>query len=179
MEESKYQKRYLAHQAKKKEILIQILEERHSTRIFSDKPVNSNEVSKIVEKCLEESPSSCDRKPQYVSFIDNRDEKALLGGLLVGGVGWVHRAPMVLLIFMYAEAYKGIGEIDYMPYLDAGFFCSNILNLLEASGYKACFINPNIREENKHFFIEKYVLNSSLSAGKTVFCGAIAIGHEK
>jgi hypothetical protein len=179
MEEGKYQKRYLAHQAKKKEILIQILEERNSTRMFSDKSVNSVEVSNIVEKCLKESPSSCDRKPQYVSFIDNRDDKALLGGLLVGGVGWVHRAPLVLLVFMDAEAYKGIGEINYMPYLDAGFFCCNILNLLEASGFKACFINPNIREENKHFFIGKYAINNTFSIEKAVFCGAIAVGYEK
>jgi len=176
MEESKYQKRYLAHQAKKKEILIEILKERHSTRMFSEKPVHVNDVAQLLDICYQERPSSCNRKPQYVAHIEQRDRKALLGGMLVGGVGWIHRAPLVILVFMDAEAYKAQGEIEYMPYLDAGFFCCNILNLLEASGYKACFVNPNIREENKGIFYERYSLSS---VEKSLFCGAIAVGYEK
>jgi hypothetical protein len=176
-QQDQYQTRYLTHQKKKAEILKQILISRHSTRVFNENGLNQLEEDKIQELinlAIEQTASSCDRKPHKIYTITERDQKALLGGILVGGVGWAHRAPQILLICVDGEAYKAAGEINYMPYLDGGFLSCNILNLLEANNFKACFINPNIREQNKEHFNKVFLNNND----NLIYIGAIAVGKS-
>ena len=66
-------------------------------------------------------------------------------------------------------AYKNPKELPFMPYLDAGAVYENIYLMCEALGLGACMVNPNIRDENKQMFVEKY--------GQDYFCGAMAIGN--
>src|SRR5690606_24707934 len=113
-----YQERYLAHQQRKREVLISLINERHSTRTFSDEPVG--EALDDLLRAGERAPSSCDRRGVAIHVVADRDSKALLGGVLVGGVGWVHRAPVVLLFMADPKAYKAGDEVAYMPYLDTG-----------------------------------------------------------
>jgi len=165
-----YQERYLAHQQKKKVQLIEIIKTRHSDRIFSDKEIELDSIHKIMDS-LEYIPSSCNRKGVYTRLIEFRDNKELLGGLLVGGVGWVHRANKIFLIIADGLAYKeGVG---YMPYLDAGFVASNIWMTCTELGIQACFVNPNVREANKDFFRETFLRPSD------IFCGAMALGYKE
>ena len=119
MKEDLYQERYLKHQQEKKAELIEIMKERHSRRRFSDKEVSQEVIDELL-KVVSLAPSSCDRKAVKVKVITDKDQKALLGGILVGGVGWIHRAPVILLITADPKAYKAGKEIDFMPYLDGG-----------------------------------------------------------
>jgi hypothetical protein len=167
-----HQQRYEAHQKRKAEVLKSILMERHSERIFKDEAVSYNEVLEHIEDARDVTPSSCDRRGTHCVLITDRDEKAILSTLLVGGVGWLHRAPLIILLFGVRGAYKAPGEINYMPYLDSGFLACNIINLLTAADYKTCFVNPNIREMNKEHF------NKLFNSIDNVFCGAIAVGRE-
>ena len=116
MKEDVYQQRYLHHQQEKKKELIRIMAERHSNRRFSDKEVPQKLIEELI-KVVDLAPSSCDRKAVKVKVITDKDHKALLGGILVGGVGWIHRAPAILLITADPKAYKAGQEIDFMPYL--------------------------------------------------------------
>lgn len=166
----KFQQRYLVHQKRKKKILMEIVKERHSTRIFADKEVNPEVLCKIKDS-LKFCPSSCDRKAIHIDFVCARDLKNLLGGLLVGGVGWVHRAPYIGLIFAHKEAYKAGDEIAYMPYLDAGVVVQQLYLTVTDLGLKGCFVNPNIRDYNKAHF--NFVFNGE----QKVFCGAFAFGY--
>lgn len=121
-------------------------------------------------KLADTAPSSCDRKGVKIEVIENRHDKEILSGLLVGGVGWIHRANKILLLFANLEAYKAPGEKTFMPYLDAGFQGMTVYMAAEALGLGCCFVNPNIRQENKRFFQTRF-------GGKDkLFCGALAIG---
>src|SRR5688572_26582632 len=91
------QDRYLAHQSRKAQTLLGIMRERHSHRVFSDQKVEDETVAMLTEAVIL-SPSSCDRKAIRFVRINDRDNKALLGGVLVGGVGWIHRAPEIFLL---------------------------------------------------------------------------------
>lgn len=181
----KFQKRYLEHQKHKKEQLVstygekskvydedikntylELIKDRHSQRIFNLESITQEELNFILD-CLVESPSSCNRQAISIKVIDDRNSKELLGGLLVGGVGWCHRANKIILLFANTEAYKE--KLDYMPYLDSGVLIFNTYLSCESLGIGCCFINPNIRDGNKKIFEEKF--------GKRLFCGAIAIGH--
>jgi nitroreductase len=165
-----YQERYLAHQKRKAAVLAELLAERHSERMFADGPVPDEVLAGLVDVAAR-APSSCDRKAISVRVVVDRDSKALLGGLLVGGTGWVHRAPAVLLLFADPQAYKAGDEITFMPYLDAGVIVGQMDLAAGAGGLARCYINPNIREGNQLHFAQTF--------GSGVYCGALAVGWPR
>jgi len=165
-----YQARYVAHQLRKKETLIKIIKKRHSDRIFGEGQI-PDETIVLLHDSLMLCPSSCDRKAVKIVPVDDRDRKALLGGILVGGVGWVHRASHILLIFADPIAYKAGNEIEFMPYLDAGVVIEQLYLLATALNLKCSFVNPNIREVNRSHFKTVF--------GDKIFCGAFAIGFPE
>lgn len=166
----KYQIRYLAHQKNKKQVLFDILKKRNSERAFSDKKVDEKLIQKIL-KSLQNMPSSCDRKAVYVSAIRERDEKNLLGGLLVGGAGWINYAPVIFLLIADGEAYKE--NLSYMPFLDAGVLIDELYLISNVLGLKSCYCNPNVRVKNQQFFRDRFLGGNS----DLIFCGAFAIGY--
>lgn len=163
-----YQTRYLEHQARKKQTLIEIMKERHSNRRFSDRDIEEELIEELrAVKSL--APSSCARQAISLDLIVDRDNKALLGGLLVGGVGWIHRAPAVFLLFADPVAYKAPGEINYMPYLDAGVVIQQLYLTATAQGLHCAYSNPNIRPDNVAYFEQRF--------SNKIFCGAFAFGY--
>lgn len=183
----RYQERYIKHQEDKKLQLKSsygvdtpnlsnayriyyktMIEHRSSQRNFNNEVVTLEELEYILS-CVSNSPSSCDRFGVRIRVIDDRDTKQLLGGLLVGGTGWIHRADKILLLLGDNEAYKE--NLDFMKYLDAGVMAMNIYMACEALGIGTCFVNPNIRDEHKDIF-RKIIPNENL-----VLCGAMPIGH--
>lgn len=165
-----FQQRYLAHQARKAKVLAELLAERYSERVFDDRPVDPDLLADLL-KVAERAPSSCDRRGVSAKPVTDRDGRALLGGLLVGGVGWVHRAPAILLLFGDPAAYKAPGEAAFMPYLDAGVIVGHLYLTAAAVGLRCCFINPNIREHNRDHFANVF--------GGGIFCGALAVGWSR
>lgn len=164
-----YQERYTAHQARKRQVLIEIMRERHSNRMYLDKPIPADVLDDLAE-IVKLAPSSCDRHGVQISrVVTDRDSLALLGGLLVGGVGWIHRAPAVLLLHGDPKAYKAPGESTYMPYLDAGVIVQHLLLAATAHGLASAYINPNIRSFNQHYFDHVF--------GSGIYCGAVALGY--
>ena len=172
-----YQDRYLAHQKRKKEMLTPAYKERHikqkknpkfndvlngrqSTRVFGE----GNIPLLGILSSAELAPSSCDRHGVSYRVIDGRREKALLGGKLVGGVGWIHRADCIILLIADMTAYKSPNERDFMPYLDAGVLAQTIMLQAESENIASCFVNPNL---NESLNLEDHEL----------FCGAIALGN--
>lgn len=162
-----YQKRYTEHQQRKKITLMNILKERHSDRAFSDEDVEHSLIDEIIAS-IEYCPSSCNRHGVYAKVVNTRNEKELLGGVLVGGVGWIHRAKYIILLFADQKAYKGSGELTYMPYLDAGCIVQQFGLIASANDLSGCFVNPNIRQQNKEHFQKIF--------GVDIFCGAFAVG---
>lgn len=168
MKEDIYQERYTKHQRQKKEELIQIMKDRHSNRRFDDKEVPQEVINQLLE-VIDLAPSSCDRKAIKVKVITDRDQKALLGGILVGGVGWIHRAPAILLITADPVAYKAGNEKDFMPFLDGGVVAQQLALMATALGIHGCFTNPNIRDFNKDHYHKIF--------GDEILTMAFAIGY--
>jgi nitroreductase len=162
-----YQRRYLEHQARKAEVLRDLMQRCHSDRIFDSREVTDEVLDQVVA-AAKTAPSSCNRQAVQIKVIRDRDDKARLGGLLVGGVGWIHRATVILLLHVDPEAYKAPGEIGFMPYLDVAFVADRILLAAEAEELKHCFVNPSIREADREHFQKIF--------GIRLFGGAIAIG---
>lgn len=182
-----YQERYLRHQQRKKESLTsnfgtqayekfkkkdkdsfaKITEARRSQRVFNGKEITEQELA-YIEEAIRHAPSSCDRKAILSYPVKSRERKELLGGMLVGGVGWIHRADTIILLFADMEAYVNPIERDFMPYLDAGVIIQQVYLSAEVQNIGCCYVNPNIRDQNKHYFEQRF--------GKGLFCGALALG---
>jgi len=180
----KFQKRYLEHQKRKKEILEkktgekftphkcfnefwEILRSRRSQRVFIKKKIEKRTINTLL-KSVELVPSSCNRRAISVK-ITRKCKK--LDNLLVGGANWLRNADVVFLLFADMRAYKSPAEVEYMPYLDAGVIVENLYLTAEALNLGACFVNPNIREENQKLF------NREFNKKGLRFCGAMAFGY--
>ena len=178
-----FQNRYLEHQERKKELLTafkgvektdysllektvikEVMMNRRSQRIFNKEPIDKK-IMGWLYKAIELAPTSCNRQAVYVVETN----PILAEHFLVGGKKWINNANKVLLLFADKAAYKSPNEKGYMPYLDAGFVGENIYLMAEVLNVGCCFVNPNIREENKSAFQERY--------GDDYFCGAIALGN--
>ncbi len=162
-----YQERYLAHQKRKAKVLAQIIKERHSERQFGEGEINLKSIENVIDK----APSSCSRKAIHYEVIMERYEKNLLSGLLVGGTGWIHRADKIILLFADPVAYKGKGEIAFMPFIDAGVLVGQIYLQATADKLAVCFCNPHT--EYKELF------DKIFNCKNLIFCGAIALGKKK
>jgi len=180
-----YQKRYLEHQEAKKnriatepkkeytdaEIMtvFKVMSERRSQRIFNGDAIDADRLGAII-KAASLAPSSCNRQAVSIKTVRSEPMKNDLGRLLVGGKGWVDGADTVLLLFANMAAYKSPAEVDFMPFLDAGFVAENIYLICEALSIGACFVNPNIREADKGEFNALFIPDGHR------FCGAMALG---
>ncbi len=189
IKKNKYQERYLKHQERKRDILkgnygtsefkvysqeerdvfFEILKNRGSQRTFNEKEIMVEDFSKIIT-AIDTAPSSCNRKGISVAIVTSREDKEVLSGLLVGGVGWMQRASVVLLLEGDNECYKSPAEKDNMPYLDAGVIIQTVYLACEALNIGCCYVNPNVREKNKEFFRKRFGIEGT-------FCGAIVLGY--
>jgi len=172
----KYQERYLAHQEKKKEQLqyskgekpkpiTDPIRQRRSQRLFNTKPITDSDLLAILD-AARYAPNSCNRHGIRLKVVSDRADKSLLSGILVGGVGWVHRAQHIALFFADPEAYKSPNEKEFMHYCDVGFTAMNMWLMAEQRGIGACYINPNCSHKD---ILARY--------GSGIFCGALALGH--
>lgn len=174
-----FQARYLAHQSHpggKRDELIALVKERHSNRRFDDKQVEQESLDQILDT-LRHCPSSCDRFGTRVKIVQDRDDKALLNGLLVGGTGWLYRAPTVLMLFANPEAYKGGDngdEVNYNSYLDAGVMAQTAMLVATSLGLHTAFVNPQVRKQDREYFYDRFKPEEWDDA---LFCGAIALGY--
>ncbi len=172
-----YQRRYLQHQqVGKKQELIALMKERHSNRMYADDPVPQELIDDLIESA-KHCPSSCDRHGVRIKVVTERDDKSLLGGILVGGVGWIHRAPIVFLLLADPRAYKGGvpagDEINYNSYLDAGVMVQQLSLTATALGLHCAFVNPQIREQNLDIFEDRF---TPVGWDSVKFMGAFCFG---
>jgi len=181
----KYQERYTDHQNKKKRQLMfsegltkfskksypkelkYILDNRRSQRVFLNNPIEEKVMQKILNSAIT-SPSSCNRHGIHFKIIKDRKEKELLAGILVGGVGWIHKADTIILFLADPVAYKSPREKEFMHYCDVGFTAMSLWLTAESLGIGASYINPNMNY--KEIMQEKF-------AGEFIFCGAMVFGN--
>jgi len=180
-----YQERYLKHQEAKKNrsateprneysdkeimTLFKIMHNRRSQRIFNDEVIDGDRMNGIM-KAAALAPSSCNRRAVRPQIISTNKSKSELEKFLVGGKGWIDKANIIILLLADMLAYKSQNEVDFMLYLDAGFVAQNIYLAGEALGVGACFVNPNVREEDMYEFSSLFIPKGHR------FCGALALG---
>lgn len=192
-QETPYQARYLAHQARKRAQItesigekpkphgvplasvMKVLEHRRSQRLFSGAPVSEKQLE-IVLKAACTAPNSCNRHGIRIHVVSDRREKELLGGILVGGVGWIHRADKVLLLLADPIAYASPNEKDFMHFCDAGFVAMAMWLAAEAQGLGACYINPNIGHPDV-FRTHFGMVPMKGGSREHIFCGALVLGN--
>ena len=175
-----YQQRYWDHLARKRRVtgkadptrVFEAIRARRSQRVFDGDDITETELE-IIYEAIRLAPSSCNRQAILVKPVNDRRGKEWLDTLLVGGRDWLVDAQIVLLLFADMLAYKSPAEVDFMPYLDAGFVGGNVYLAATALGVGVCFVNPNIRKEDREQFDQLF------NQRRLQFCGALALGGYK
>jgi len=181
-----YQERYTAYQEFKKNMdaieektfygdsevapFFDIMYSRRSQRLFNRKDINEEDLITIVN-AANTAPSSCNRNAVSLKIVRDKDEIEKLSNLLVGGRGWMKNSNIVILFLANMLGYKSPNEVDFMLYLDTGFIAQNIYLASEAISVGSCFVNPNIREDDKEEFYSLFAPENH------ILCGAIALGN--
>lgn len=191
-----YQARYIKHQSRKRDQLtnsasmpkanpssapaffvnesMRILKSRRSQRVFIPHPdghVLNNTALNLLFEAANVAPSSCNRHGIRIRIVHERHQKEILGGLLVGGVGWVHRADTVFLFLADPVAYVSPNEKEFMHYCDVGFTAMSMWLMAESMGLGACYVNPNLTDSK--MFYDRF---GSIDGHNGIFCGALAVG---
>lgn len=172
------QQRYILHQGRNKaNELSAIMRARHSNRIFDQKEVEQEVINQLVE-CTKWTASSCDRRAVRLKLITDRDSKALLGGLLVGGTGFIHRSPAIFLLFADIESYKGGdppgSEVNFNAYLDGGIIIQQLYLMATSLGLNCAVVNPQIRQRNQEHFYNQF---KPKGWSNPLFIGAFCFGY--
>jgi nitroreductase len=142
--------------------ILQVIENRRSQRIFISKEKIDNVDLQFINKAVVAAPSSCNRQAIHLKL--QKPSKDFLEPL-VGGRGWCHKANMILMLYADMTAYKSPNEVEFMPYLDAGFVAQNIYLICEVMDIGCCYINPHTKPKGKY---DKKNLK---------FMGAFALGY--
>jgi len=182
-----FQARYIEHQQRKR-LVIQgppctgavmlpeaqfdtLIAVRQSVRAFDACPVDPTHVDRLLN-AVRLAPSSCNRQAVVVGVVTDAESIQALERMLVGGAGWLHRAPLVLLFFADPIAYKSPAEKVYMPYLDVGAACMQASLAARRHGLGTCWVNPNIHNDRLGPF--HYRFNpDSLLLGSALACGYV------
>lgn len=180
-----YQERYLKHQAKKKEQLAigkgekctplptnatlqRVLSFRRSQRVFNGENIPDSVFNQILESATT-APNSCNRHGIRMKVVAERYDKEFVSGLLIGGVGWIHRADKIVSFWADKTAYASPNEKAFMHYCDVGFTAMNMWLTAESLNVGASYINPNTAHPD--------VLAKYFGASNHIFCGALVFGY--
>lgn len=144
-----------------------LLAGRRSQRVFNNELLDEADVADILLAATT-APNSCNRHGIKMKVIDDRRDKELLSGVLVGGVGWIHRAQKIILFLADPVAYASPNEKDFMHYCDVGFMAMAMWLVAESKGIGVAYINPNVYWKAEL---------EALSQGNYIFCGALVLGN--
>ena len=121
-----------------------------------------------LEQVISFAPSSCDRKGVEIEWVTDRKQKEILSGMMVGGLGWMHRADRLGLLWARKLAYKSPNDLPNM-YLDAGILANQVYLYATANKVGCCFVNPNCNDID---YVRK-MFNT-----QDILCGTLVIGKE-
>ncbi|UTV86712.1 nitroreductase family protein [Cobetia amphilecti] len=119
--------------------VISFLENRHSSRNFSDVPLSNDDIESVI-RLSQAAPSQCNRQASRVHvFRDKKVIKNLLD-LQSGARGFSDVVPTLFVITSELTAWGGPQQRN-QPYVDGGIFSNMLLLSLSAHGFVNCPLN--------------------------------------
>lgn len=113
----------------------EVLLGRRSLRKWSTEDIDIGEMEKVIG-LAEFAPSSCNRQPWQILFINKPEDKDFLLNYFPNKF-WLS-APLLMVVLMNPQVYQK--NENHFVYLDAGCFIQNILLALHNENYGACWI---------------------------------------
>jgi len=153
--------------------LLDVIRNRRSVRKWKEEPLDLKVIERIID-LAKWAPSSCNRQLWKVLLVNTESEKQFLTGYF-SNTFWL-KAPILAVVMMDYAIYAS-NERHY-AYLDGAAFIQNMLLLIEAFGYGACWIgfarwdtlgnvhcSPQSYEEfYRHFGLKKALVPLSMIA---------------
>ncbi|MCX5653867.1 MAG: nitroreductase family protein [Planctomycetota bacterium] len=115
--------------------LAAVIRGRRSVRQWSSEPVNADEIIAAID-VAKWAPSSCNRQVWQALLIERADDVTFLRDYFAGA--FYAQAPLLVLVLAKTALY-GPSE-RHFAYLDGAAFIQNLLLVLHAKGYGACWL---------------------------------------
>jgi nitroreductase len=116
-------------------VLAAVIRERRSVRKWTTEPVNMDDVVAAID-VARWAPSSCNRQLWQTILITQREDVEFVSGYFDGT--FYRQAPLLILVLMNAGLYSDCEK--HFAYLDGAAFIQNLLLVLHARGYGACWL---------------------------------------
>lgn len=111
---------------------------RHSVRAYSDKNI-PDETIRAVADLVRTTPTSCNRQPNKMYVVGNKELIKTIASLQGGGRGFAENANKLFIVTTAVEAY---GYDEYCEVFKVGGMCAmNLLYALHAHQIGACALN--------------------------------------
>jgi nitroreductase len=155
------------------EDLMALMQQRRSRRIFTDTPLTNDEKSAICRAALT-APSSCNRQPLHLIFVEDTELKRFVASTIPGGYQFFSQAPCILLIISDAGDYR-YPEDRMVPFIEGAAAIQNIYLLCETMGLGCCWGSytsfGSVARENKVRerlnIPDTHIIVASLAIGKS------------
>jgi len=115
--------------------LEEAIRQRRSVRVWTDDPVNLAEIRDIID-AARWAPSSCNRQTVRAMVLERGEVRDFVSAYFPNR--FHEKAPVLVLVLVDQTPYGGNDR--HFVYLDAGAFIQNMLLLLHARGYGACWL---------------------------------------
>ena len=123
----------------------QLANNRHSIRVFSEKPVSEELIMQAAE-ISRKTPSVCNRQAARIFVFGSECDKSKLLALQGGNRGFGHLASHVVAITSDLQCFTGTCERN-QAYVDGGLMAMTFVYALQSLGVGSCFLNWSVNAD--------------------------------
>jgi nitroreductase len=142
---------------------------RHSVRHFSDREIELDTLYKCIE-LAQKSPSACNRQPNRIYVVQNKDKISEILKIQSGNRGFGHLSKALLVITVELSAFIHINERNE-PHFNSGFFTMSLLYALHFHKLGACALNWSASRKNDKRMRDLLNIPDSQTVTVVIACG--------
>ncbi len=142
---------------------------RHSVRDFSDKEIPLSVMQKVVDLC-NNTPTPCNRQPNNVYVVENKDLMNKILKMQGGTRGFGHLANKLLIITSNVTVYSGIREA-FEAAKSGGMYAMNLLYSLHYHGIGACTLEWGLMPKEEKFIRKAVNIPNNEELVLMILCG--------
>ncbi|MBI4665125.1 MAG: nitroreductase family protein [Nitrospinae bacterium] len=117
--------------------LLRLMRARRTRRFWLNEPLTDEQRAKITE-ASQLTPSSCNRQPLSLIFVEEPELKKFITGAIGGGYQFFNDAPAIIVAVSDGRDYR-YPDDRVTPYAEAGAAIQNIYLVCETMGLGACW----------------------------------------
>jgi len=156
--------------------LQEAIRERRSVRKWLEKKIPEKTINQLID-AASWAPSSCNRQAVKILAVQEKEGREFLGRITNGGVGFAHKAPLLLLFMADSRVYSLPVE-RHTPHLDCAAAIQNLLLKAHELGLGAVWLNWCLNQKSEAETYKRFKIPAYFTICSLVAAGYPAIKAE-